>query len=298
MERALVLVGLTATAIALAGCSGCGHSKEEAEQRPLPSAPAVGLQMPVASVLARVNPEDLPVYSGERGSLEGRIFVKGDPSPPEPVQDFAKCPAAAETYGKVFREGPPDEKGQRPLADALVLVTGYKGYLPERAESKRVTFDECALSSRTITLTYGQRLEVANNTKLLVAPTFAEVQNPAIMIAPPKGAGEAVKLYTPHPGHFNLMDATRELPFFHADVWAFLHPLHTASDVSGHYRIDGIPVGELEVHAHHRGIKDDAGAKVKIEPNKLAHLDLVLTYKAAALEGSAPIPADGGRNLR
>ena len=298
MERAqgLLFLALSAGALALGGCSGC-RSKDHAEQRPVPSAPANGLTVPAASVAAAVNPQNLPVYSGDRGSLEGTVFVEGDPAAPEAEQDFAKCPAAAEMYGKAFREGAPNEKGQRPLADAFVVVTGYKDFLPESSDSRRIVFDGCALPSRTITLTYGQRLEVANNTKLLVAPSFAEVHNPAIMIAPPQGAGDPVKLYTPHPGHFTLIDATRELPFFRADVWAFLHPLHAVTDTTGHFRIDGIPVGEMDVHAHLRGMKKDAAAKVKITANTLSRVELTLTYTAPPPEASAH-PADAGRNLR
>ena len=79
-----------------------------------------------------LNPQHLPVYSGPTGSVEGTILVIG-PAAPDVKIDTKQCPAALDTYGKLFREGTPAApNGPRPLADAVVIAVGYSGYyIPE-----------------------------------------------------------------------------------------------------------------------------------------------------------------------
>ena len=60
--------------------------------------------------------------------------------------------------------------------------------------------------SRTIAVTYGQRLEISNQSNLLFAPLIDEFSTPAVMVAPPKGNGEAIKIYPQRAGHFIMTD--------------------------------------------------------------------------------------------
>src|SRR5208282_1361189 len=76
-----------------------------------------------ASVAYVLNPYNLPAYSGPTGSVEGTVTIDGPASPNLPLQAAGKCPAAIDTYGKLFRDGPAAKPGgPRPLADAVVAV--------------------------------------------------------------------------------------------------------------------------------------------------------------------------------
>jgi hypothetical protein len=268
-------------ALACALLSGC-HKRSEKEDAtkaqpgPLPSAPANATPLPIASIEAYVNPAHLPVYSGPTGSVEGTIRVAGPPAPDREDLDFSNCPEGRAVYGKLFREGPPGPDGTRPLADVLVAVTGYSGYyLPERNEAATATIQGCAFSSRTIAMTFGQRLEIANKSPVLWAPSLAQAPMPALMMA--TSNGDAVRLYPPKPGYYTLVDNLKH-PYAMADVYTLQYPLHTVSDVAGHYRIDGAPVGKLKVGARLAALAKEATADVEILANVVQKVDIVLTY--------------------
>ena len=280
---------------------GCHRSETTAstdaggsQPGPLPSAPANATPLPVASIEAAVNPQHLPVYSGPTGSVEGTIRVEGAVAPDRTGLDFSKCPDAEKFYGKLFREGPPDADGKRPLADAVVVITGYSGfYLPERNVAASAWIEGCQFNSRSIAVTYGQRLEIANKTPTLWAPSLAQAPLPALMMA--TSHGDPIRLYPPHPGYFTLIDNLKH-PYAQADVYAFLHPLHTVSDAAGHYRIDGIPVGKLKVNARLAAFDGSATADVEILANVVQKADLVLKYepKTVISIDAATLPKNSG----
>src|SRR5688572_2666554 len=164
------LLGLLLT-VSLAGCESCKEkdpgapsgtgSAMDGSVSSVPTtiadaAPINATLVPTASVAAMVNPENLPAYAGPTGSVEGTIVVVGDPPLPKP-QDFHKCPDAEKTWGKDFREGTPSTpNGPRPLADAIVGATGYKGfYVPAKDEATEMTIEGCAFKQRTVTMTFG-----------------------------------------------------------------------------------------------------------------------------------------------
>jgi hypothetical protein len=250
------------------------------------SATSASFPVPKASVDYVLNPQGLPPYDGLTGSVEGTVYVQGPASPDVPV-DTGRCPAALDTYGKLFREGPALPNGSRPLADAVVVVVGYGGhYLPERSEAKHVTIGaNCAYPSRTISLTFGQRLEVTNQTKLLFGPIIDQLPSLAVMVAPPQETGDPVKLYPDKAGYFTISD--RMVPFIHEDLYVFRHPLHTVTDLAGHYRIDGLPLGALKVGAHHPGINADADAPIEVVAGLVRTVDLTMTYVPKAEKDKA-----------
>lgn len=282
-----------------AGCDGCKH--EESAQIPPPLADggeaATGLAtaaptgvavlpIPSASVIAALNPGGLPPYSGPTGSVEGDVRVTGDPAPATMGKSFVPCPEAAAVYGKQFRDGPARPDGSRALADAIVAVrmTGGGIFVPEKNEAQLVTIDKCAYSARTVVLTFGQRLEVKNladpASKKLYAPTFENQGAPALMIAPP--GGDAVKLYPKQMGRYRLVDKIKN-DWLEADVFVIGHPLHGVSDVAGHYRVDGIPVGKRTVNASHPAIPGGGvDSEVEIRANVVTRLDVTLPYTKAA----------------
>ncbi len=290
------LLGRIALLVAAAATGACHGSKESAgsdagprQAAPPPSAPMNVTPLPAASIDAYVNPGHLPVYTGPTGSVEGTIRIDGPPAPEVKGLDFTKCPDGARMYGMLFREGPPGADGSRPLPDAVVAVTGYSGfYLPERNEAQTLTIEDCAFAARTVAMTFGQRLEVANKTNELWAPMLTQAPLPVLMMA--TSNGDPVKLYPTHPGYFTLVDKGAH-PWAVANVYALLHPLHAVSDAAGHYRIDGAPVGKLKVGARLQAIQREASADVMVLANVVQKVDLVIHNAAAApLADAGPRP--------
>jgi len=292
----LLLVASAALALGALGCESCAKNDAQTSEGgggdPDPAAmkEAGALNatpLPSASVAALVNPSKLPAYSGPVGSIEGMITVTGDPPPATPG-DFAKCPAASLTWGKKFREGPEMAPGVRALADAIVVVTGYKGfYVPEKREAKEVVIEDCAYTTRTATMTFGQRLDVKNNSKDFWTPMLEPGSTMILMMATPKG--DPAKMYPKRPGHYLLVDRDRRYSV--VDVYAFLHPHHASSDQFGHYRIDGIPVGKLRVSTTHPQIDDSAEKDVEIVADVVTKVDL--TVKNVNRDAGASPPPSG-----
>jgi hypothetical protein len=255
------------------------------------AATASAFPIPRASVEAVLNPGELPAYDGPTGSVEGTVYVTGPAAPNVPI-DARKCPAAIDTYGKLFREGTPGADGARPLGDAVVVAVGYSGfYVPEKSPSKLVTIERnCAYPTRTITLTFGQRLEVKNKSSLIFGPLLQDEYSMAVMMAPPLEAGDPVKLYPRKAGYILLTD--RLQLYVHEDVYVFRHPLHTVSGTDGHYRLDGLPVGKLTIGAQHPGVGSEAEAPLEVVANVVEKLDLTLTYAPKPVPTAKPHKID------
>jgi hypothetical protein len=269
---------------ALAGCADCnkggaGSVEATSDAGALDASVTVleagtlnATPLPTASVAAAVNPDKLPAYTGPTGSVEGTVTVIGDPAPATP-QDFSRCPDAEKIWGHAFREGPRGAKGERPLADAIVVVTGYKGfYLPEKQEAAAISIEGCGYTTRTLTMTFGQRLEIKNLTQDFWSPVLEPRPSPVLMMATPRG--DAVRIYPKTPGHHLLIDRDRH--YVVVDVWAFLHPLHASSALTGYYRIDGLPVGKVKVQSTHPNIDGNAEADLTVVAGVVHKVDLVI----------------------
>ncbi len=294
--RATRLTVLAALA-ALVGCHGGSQSSTadassiSPQPGPPPSAPAHAMPIPVASIEAYVNPAKLPAYDGPTGSIEGTIRVDGPPAPDRKGYDYGKCSEAKSVYGKLFREGSvAAADGSRSLADAIVAVTGYTGfYIPERNGAASVVINDCAFSTKTVAMTFGQRLEITSTSNEIWAPTLSQVYSPALMVV--NSHTEPVKLYPPKPGYFTLVDTTQAHPYAYVDVYAMLQPLHTVSAADGHFRIDGVPVGKMKINARLAAIGREASADIEILKGVVQHADLVLHYvprvDSAQVDGGA-----------
>jgi hypothetical protein len=244
----------------------------------LTTTPPNALPIPSASVDALVNPSHLPAYDGSTGSVEGTVLVSGPEAPDLPELDVKSCPAALDTYGKLFRAGAPRADGLRPVADAVVVVTGYSDFfIPAKADAERVVIGaNCGYAERTIAMTFGQRLEIANDSKIAFAPVLSGAPRAAIMIAPPSRNGDPVKLYPPRPGHYMLGDQIQ--PFVREVVLVLRQPLHAITDRAGHYRIDGVPTRKLKVGTQLEAIGGQAQKDIDVRANVVEQVDFVLTY--------------------
>lgn len=300
-----IAVGSAALGLALAACHdqpgstgpGPAPSENAADATPLASAhdasaPINALPVPTFKVDESVNPAHLPPYKGPTGVVEGTITVSGPAAPVAMGKSFEKCPAAEKTYGHAFREGPPLPDGKRALADAMVVITGYSGYfIPEKKESKRVFINDCSFSSRTIDLTFGQALEVQNKmapSAGLFGPSFENQPLPALMMATP--GGDPVRLYPKLMGRYRLVDRANH-DWMDADVYVIGQPLHAVSDLTGHYRIEGVPVGKLKIGVRHPAIDGDVQEDVEVKNGVVTRADLTVPFtKAAAQPRSRGLP--------
>ena len=188
-----------------------------------------------------------------------------------------ECQAAAPVYGTLFREG----KG-RAVADVMVAVTGYKGYVPARKPVRRVTVDHCAWESRTIALTFGQRIEIVNESKRTFIPKLLGSPQQAMLVSVPHG--DPVAVYPVHPGRYVLSDAG--FPFMQADVFVVKYSTHDVTGLDGRYSVGGVPPGEVTVTAFLPAIGAQASARVKLLPNASRRADLTLKFDAAQLRAA------------
>lgn len=295
MVERLVVAALLA--LAVSGCKGCSEGPSGTAGSDAAPGSAGGEDaavvnvtvLPTASVAAKVNPEDLPPYDGPTGSVEGTISVTGDP-PIAAVFDFSRCPQAEAIWGKSFREGDPvpSSAGARALADAVVAVTGYKGYVPAKDEAKQIDIEGCGYKARTAVLTFGQRLDVKNLSKDFWTPVLQPGPTSVMMMAAPHG--DPVRLYPKKPGRYLVVDRDRR--YVDVDVFVLLQPLATVTDTRGHFRIDGIPVGKVKVSTMHPRFVAEAGQEVEIRSGIIARVDLALKHTAP--DAGAGQPEDAG----
>ena len=262
---------------------------------------ATSIPVPVAKIESVVNPQHLPPYAGPKGAVEGVIRVKGDPPPKRDVNIPFECGEAYATYGKVFREG-----NDRALADAMVAVTGYEGYIPATADAYPVSIHGCAYDRRTLVLTYGQRIEVTNrDPKQSYLPRLDGSNNPAQIIAMPKG--DPVKLYPLEVGHYALREDMKGSGWMYADVFVLQYSTHAVTGLDGRYRISGIPAGKVKVSVYlpsidaelhpEQGVPNSSiEREVEIKDGETTRLDIEFPYKApkapvqkAKPSSSAPI---------
>jgi hypothetical protein len=205
------------------------------------SASATRAEAPSPSASASASPAP---YAGPKGTLRGLIRIKGDPPPATPHAYPKGCEGTASaTYGTLFRVG---QGGA--LADALVSVTRYEGFVPPARAVVPVTVSRCAYSTRTIAMTEGQHLEVRNvdvDTTSYV-PWLDGAKLPASIVAVPQG--DPVKLYSRGFGRYWLRDQMGRT-FMVAHVFHLRYATTSVTGLDGQYRIEGIPVGKVDVSA-------------------------------------------------
>lgn len=252
---------------------------------------AVGVPLPPSAVAKVVNPNNEEPYKGPTATLKGTVRIKGDP-PPNTNLTFptGKCGEAAATYGKLFRVGL-----EGAAADVLVTVTGYKGFVPAREEAKKITLHGCALARRTVALTFGQRIEVANIDQVeSYMPYLDGAPRKATMVAVPGGA--PVKLY-PLEGnaHYMIRDELPK-PFLTADVFVLKFATHDVTGLDGQFEIQGIPVGKVDVTAYLPALNDEAQRSLELKEG-VNTLDLEITYpkkKDDAADAGVDAGSDSG----
>jgi len=249
----------------------------------------IGIPFPVDAIVKAVNPKGVAPYKGPSGTLKGTIHIEGD-APPEVtgLKIPSKCAEASATYSKLFRVGL-----GKTLADVLVAVTGYDGFVPAAGEAVKMTIHGCAMAKRTLVATYGQRFEISNlDTIESYMPYLDGAPTESILVAVP--GGPFVKLYPQQPGHYLVRDQLPN-PFLTADVFVLAYSTHDVTGLDGQYEIKNIPVGNVKVNAFLPALTRKAAEEkvVEIKPGE-NKLDFTITFDlkkdlapAAAATGSA-----------
>jgi len=295
MAHRAFLGGLGLLVCSLCAPIGC-------KDKPSSGAVAVGsvsLPAPIASSLpidpkivsAAVNGKGEPPYTGATGTISGLITVSGDQAPdmPEAIASVpADCENAKGVYGKLFREG-----AGRGLADVVVGVTGYSGYVPEEIPGQFADASGCAWNARTYVLTFGQSLDVRSRDSRPYVPDLMGARLKAQLVALPRG--DAIHLYPEQPGRFQLTDSMRL--FMLADVVVVKFPTHAVTGLDGRYVIPRVPVGKVKVSAMLPATMVQNEKEVEVHAGELVDVPLTLAFDRKAWDaqrGGAPPAAAAG----
>lgn len=293
MRRAAEPLALGFVLWALLGLGACDKKGESVPAGGGSAAPSTSTSAaPVASVPAgleavekALNPEHRPPYTGPTGSVQGVITATGD-LPPVAIAHVAKikgaCAEGRETYGHIFREGM-----MRSLADVLVAVTGYDGYVPETEPKQTIAARGCAFSTRTVALTAGQTLDIVSKDNEGYVPNLLGSQMKAQMLALPGSAPSTV--YPPGPGHYVLTDDIKV--FMLTDVFVLKYATHDVTSLDGRYEIKGIPVGKARLSAMLPATQQVVEKDIEIKAGAPLELNLELPFDAKAYAAAAKAPA-------
>lgn len=231
---------------------------------------------PAALVQPVVNPKNRPAYSGPTGGVRGTVTITGDFAPERPellakIED--NCLDAKQMFAQVFREGP-----GRTLADALVAVTGYDGYVPSTTSDVIVKAKGCAFHSRTVAMTFGQRIIVEGIDKRPYVPEILGQPQPAQLFVLPSSPTTS---FSPRrPGRFKLVDSMRL--YNASDLFILPYATAAVTGLDGHYEIQGIPVGSVKINALLPATGAVAGQDIVIEKGKTLELNLEIAFDRAA----------------
>ncbi len=282
---AFALLGLAAT-----GCKGKPSSEAvTVGSAKLPAPIASSLPIDPKVVSAAVNPKGEAPYSGPTGTISGTVTITGDTAPdmPEVLAAIpADCASAKDTYGKLFREG-----ANRGVADVVVGVTGYAGYVPEDTPAQAADASGCAWSSRTYVLTFGQSLDVRSRDSRPYVPDLMGANLKAQLVALPRG--EAIHLYPEQPGRYQLTDSMRL--FMLANVVVVKFPTHAVTGIDGHFVVPHVPVGKVKLSALLPATMAITEKDVEVHAGELVEVPLTLSFDRKAWNaqgtGAAHAPA-------
>jgi hypothetical protein len=235
------------------------------------------------------NPTGLPAYSGPTGGVRGRVTITGDPPPlvPEMVAKLPAegCPRAQELHRKLYRQG-----AERTLADVLVTVTEYQGYVRPTSDAVRVEIKGCAFDARILAMTFGQRMDVFNLDSQPYMPRLVGTPSYALRVAMP--GGRPVPIFAPQAGQYMLIEQTRD--YMRADVFVLNYPTFDVTGLDGQFEITGIPVGDVKVTAYAPAMGKVVEQRIKIEAGVIQPLTFEIGFSAseyAAQLQAKPEPA-------
>jgi len=271
---------LAPCAALLVGCKGKSNPEPvTVGSAKLPAPIASSLPLDPKLVSAAVNPKGEAPYSGATGTVAGTVTISGDAAPDMPEVSAAipaDCASAKDVYGKLFREGP-----GRGVADVVIGVTGYSGYVPEDVSAQIADASGCAWNSRTYVLTYGQSLDVRSRDSRPYVPDLLGANLQAQLVALPRG--EAIHLYPEQPGRYQLTDSMRL--FMLANVVVVKFPTHAVTDLDGKFVVPRVPVGKVKLSALLPATMAITEKEVEVHAGERLDVSLTLSFDRKAWEG-------------
>lgn len=269
-----------------AGESSAAASAQDPEQPNPPLTPSASASartgMTDEEIAEILNPKHLEPYKGPTATVRGTVKIIGDPPPSTPVSAGPECTRAAAMYGQLFRRGPQGE-----LADAMVAVTKYDGFVPASSPTRSVQVSGCAFETRTVVATFGQRIEVSNlDDKTSYMPYLDGAPFRAMLVAVPKG--RPVQLYAYEPGHYLLRDVMPR-PFEVADVFVLPYSTFDVTSEQGTFTIGGVPVGPARIDAFLPVVKKSVGKPIVLVEG-VNEINLEIVYDAKT-DVPVPIPS-------
>ena len=236
-----------------------------------------------------LNPKGLPVYSGPVGTVRGVVKITGDEPPlvPEMVEKLpvGACLRAHDLHRKLYRQGV-----DRTLADVLVTVTEYQGYLPARGDAVRVEAKGCAFGSRVLAITFGQRIDVFNLDAQPYMPRLIGTPSYALRVAMP--GGSPVPVFVPKPGQYLLVDQTRD--YMRSELFVLSYPTFAVTALDGRFEITGVPAGNVKVSAYAPALGKVVEQRVDVSAGAASELAFSIDFSErehAARLTAAPPPA-------
>jgi hypothetical protein len=243
----------------------------------LPAPVATGLPGDPKQVSQVVNPKGQKAFEGETAAVRGIVRATGDASVERPevvAKVGADCAQAKPFFAPALREGP-----GRTLGDVLVTVTGYEGYVPPAAEKVKLEAEGCTFGTRTIALTFGQKLEVLSKDKYSYVPDLIGQKMPSQLVATPFGRG-AAEIYPQQPGGYLMIDNLRL--YSAAELLVLKYSTHDVTRIDGRFEIGRIPPGSVTVSAFLPATGATVQKKVELKAGQTLELDFALPFDAAA----------------
>ena len=297
MRRTALRACLPLLAWAVAGCRETSPAPADAaggaagHESRLSAASEEAARQRDEAVAKSLNPQGLPPYSGPVGGIRGVVTVSGD-SPPT-LQDVAAkipdtCPRALEMQRKLFREGL-----ERSLADVLITVTEYQGFVKPRSEAVRVEAKGCAFDANVIAMVYGQRLDVYSRDSQPYMPRLIGVPSYTLRVAMPGGG--PVPVFPPQPGRYLLVEETRD--YMRSELYVLNYPTFDVTGLDGAFEITGIPAGDAKVTAFWPALGKVNEQRIKIQSGVAQELKFEFAFSQseydAALRAQAAENAGG-----
>lgn len=273
------------------GGTSSGNTTEKEIDQDKPSAEAAAKiisALPSDDIVQpMVNPKKLQPYSGKTGKVRGVVRATGDRSPPRPEvlkKMDADCTKSRPMFGTLFREGP-----NRELADVLVAVTEYDGYVPAKQVDVKVLAEGCSWPARTIAITFGQRLSIAAADNRPYVPEILEQPMPAQLFVLP--TAPPVQLPPRRPGRFKLVDSMRL--FNVSELFVLAYSTMDVTNEQGVFEVGDLPVGKVKVNAYLPQTGAVSTQEIVIEADKVTDLNFELAFDMREYaKKEQPVPLD------
>jgi hypothetical protein len=269
-----------ALTVALAGSHGCSDgcsSKEDAPAgeaktgvgKPAPPAPATAV---IEGVVRMAGGAELPSYPQQ--SMEKRVLQHTEQAP---LPDACAPPKTTDRQPvQVTPDG---------LLTNIVIAASDFAKQPKRAPvMHEVVIEDCRLKPAVVVAMKGDTLRVRNTLDYPFMPTYGDAPVVKTLIR-----GQTYEAPLDKPGVSPLLCGFTA-PCGRTDVVVLLHPLHTATDAEGKFKLENFPANEdVKLSAWHP-LFEESAIQVRARPGEVERVELVLT----PLGQGAPAPADAG----